>query len=260
MVKILGLAGKKQSGKNTSANFILGVHMIHLGYTKSMFIDDGGQLNIGDLWGEEEYKGVFDVNRRYEPNNDTMVNFLEKCIFPYVKLYSFADPLKRLCIDIMGLHSDQCYLTDAHKNTLTDYKWSDMPTVEKNDPTHDVDAYMSAREVLQYIGTNIFRRMYYNVWVDVTLRQVEQEQTELAVITDCRFPNEVEGIQKVGGKVIKFTRNPLKDSHESELALNNLSNDKFDFILDNAKMTIKEQNKEVYRALRAWNYIPEIGE
>jgi hypothetical protein len=257
MTKILAFAGRKQSGKNTAANFVFGSHLVQLGLIRYGFkLTPNGELYIHDLWGEKEFDGVLDVCRR---DNDTALDFLEKHVNPYIKQYSFADLLKEMCIVILGLHPDQCYGSDAHKNTNTDYKWGDMLGLVDKELQTDKD--MTAREVLQYVGTNIFRRMYNNVWVDATIRRIEQENTELAVITDCRFPNEVEGVQKAGGKVVKLTRNPSpEDSHASETALDKDQYDwsKFDAVIDNAEMTISEQNEALYNVLIEWDYIPSM--
>ena len=55
---------------------------------------------------------------------------------------------------------------------------------------------------------------------DATIRKIKEESPELAIICDCRFPNEVDGIKKAGGKTIRLTRNDESpDVHESEPSL-----------------------------------------
>src|SRR5688572_6769865 len=43
-----------------------------------------------------------------------------------VKIYSFSDPLKKFCIDVLGLDHIQCYGSDDDKNSLTHIIWDDM--------------------------------------------------------------------------------------------------------------------------------------
>lgn len=284
-MKILGLSGKKQSGKNTAFNFILGVYMTHFGLVrKCSTISDDGKLFITDLWGDEDYCGEFDITR----NNASMNEFRENYIYPYIKMYSFADLLKQsVCMDILGLTHEQCFGSDEEKNSLTELRWENMPGVitnkklfdeflgqklqeyiKDNPDTQDENVTfmyhkpgsMTAREVMQYVGTNIFRKMYSNVWVDATIRKIQQEKSEFAVITDCRFPNEVKGIQDAGGKVIRFTRSPYKDEHESETILDKDKFDwaQFDIVIDNANMSVKEQNEALYKQLYALGYIPKL--
>lgn len=290
-MKIVGFAGKKQSGKNTAFNFMLGVYMTHLGLVrKCATVSDDGKLFITDLWGDDDYAGELDITR----NNTSMNEFRENYVYPYIKIYSFADLLKQnVCIDVLGLTHEQCFGTDEDKNSLTELRWENMPEVTTRadvlgvmikrytkDMCEEFDinevarglcsqlrltchkpGKMTAREVMQFVGTNIFRKMYGNVWVDATIRKIQEEKSELAVITDCRFPNEVEGIQKAGGKVIRFTRQPFEDQHESETALDEdkFSKSNFDAILDNKDMSVKEQNAALYRILFGWGYIPKLS-
>ena len=94
---------------------------------------------------------------------------------------------------------------------------------------------MTAREFMQFFGTNIMRRVYDEIWTSNTIKRINAEQTELAIISDVRFPNEVEAITNEGGVVIKLTRNPFKDKHASETALdkNNFDQSKFTHVVNN---------------------------
>jgi hypothetical protein len=125
------------------------------------------------------------------------------------------------------------------------------------------DGPMTAREVLQYVGTEIFRKMYHNVWADALIRQIIKEDSSYALISDVRFPNEVQAIKDAGGKVLRLTRNPAGDSdvHESETALDkeNFDWSKFDEVLDNAHMNVSEQNKATHDILLKWGWAPEFN-
>jgi hypothetical protein len=101
--------------------------------------------------------------------------------FNGAKIYNFADPLKKdICINILGLTYNQCYGEDIDKNTLTDIEWEGKK--------------LNAREVMQLVGTNIFRKMKNDVWSGATINKIKNETPNLAIIADCRFPNEVETI------------------------------------------------------------------
>jgi hypothetical protein len=72
------------------------------------------------------------------------------------------------------------------------------------------------------------------------------------VITDCRFPNEIEAIQKANGKVIRLTRDITEPTdHISENILNQEVFDwnKFDYVLDNQDIDILTQCHRVYDIL-----------
>jgi len=145
-------------------------------------------------------------------------------------IYNFADPLKNLCIDILGLEYRQCYGTDLEKNELVDCYWDNKQ--------------LTAREVLQIVGTDMFRKMQYDVWASATIRKIKKENPELALIADCRFPNEVEAVKNAGGIVIKLNRNVYNSDHSSETALDpeNYDYSNFDLVIDNQKMNIQEQH------------------
>lgn len=175
---------------------------------------------------------------RKQSGKTTCSEFVQKyangSIGPYnsTKIYNFADPLKQdICINILGLTKDQCYGTDDQKNELVDCYWDNKQ--------------LTAREVMQIVGTDMFRAMQRNVWSAATIRKIEQENPSVAIIADCRFPNEVEAIKNAGGIVIKLMRNPYNSNHSSEIALDpdNYDYSIFDLVIDNKSMTIAEQNQ-----------------
>ena len=97
-------------------------------------------------------------------------NLFETSNLGQSKIYNFADPLKQVCIDILGLTYDQCYGTDENKNELVDCYWP------------GIDEQMTAREVMQHLGTDMFRRLQQNVWSAATIRLIEKEKPDLAII------------------------------------------------------------------------------
>lgn len=154
-------------------------------------------------------------------------------------IYNFADPLKQMCIQILGLTHDQCYGSDDHKNELVNCLW---PESRKQ---------MTAREVMQYVGTDVFRKIQHNVWADATIRRIKDESLPLALIADCRFPNEVEAIKKVGGLVIKLNRNLYHSTHDSETALDDgrYDQDIFDLVINNQDMDLSNKNRIIHQFL-----------
>lgn len=155
------------------------------------------------------------------------------------KIYSFADPLKKdICINILGMTYDQCYGSDIDKNTLTDLVWENEE--------------LTARRAMEVIGTDIFRKLKNNVWVEATINKIKQENLDLAIIPDCRFPNEVDIILENNGYVIRLDKDPFGSSSNSERALDKDKYDwlKFSHIIHNEKMSIQEKNESIYYFLR----------
>jgi len=161
------------------------------------------------------------------------------------KLYNFADPLKKdICMNILGLSYDQCYGEDIDKNTVTDVEWNGKK--------------LTAREVMQFVGTDLFRKMKHDVWSGATIIKINNEQPSIAVVADCRFPNEVDAIKNAGGYVIKLTRDPFHSDHASETALDseNYDQSNFDLIIHNEDISIDEQNQLVHHFLKNQGILP----
>ena len=78
-------------------------------------------------------------------------------MWPHVKLYSFADGLKQLCMEFFGLSHNQVYGTDTDKNTKTNIMWEDIPTWQNSSLNTNRGA-MTSRELLQYFGTDVMRK------------------------------------------------------------------------------------------------------
>ena len=208
MTYILSFSGRKQSGKSTSADYIISL------------------INEHHIMLREN---------RYELNMSC-------------KIYSFADPLKQdICINILGLTYDQCYGSDDDKNTMTDLWWDGVQ--------------LTAREAMEIIGTKIFRALKTNVWADATINKIKKENVDLAIISDCRFPNEVESVKNSGGINIRLDLDPF---HSNSISENSLDHDvydwsNFDIIIKNSKMTIEEKNKEILRFLYDYNILSTCG-
>ncbi len=68
---------------------------------------------------------------------------------------------------------------------------------------------LTPRKVLQQWGTELCRDHFHNdIWVASLERKI-LTGTENVVISDCRFPNEVETIRSMGGTLIMVRRGPL---------------------------------------------------
>jgi len=115
-------------------------------------------------------------------------------------------------------------------------------------PTY-MDGKMTGREIMQIVGTDLNRQTFGNIWAAATLRMIKKQGKPLSLITDNRFPNEIAAVlDQPKGYIIRLTRSPfgLEDVHPSESALDGYDwNRPKCFVLDNAKMTIEEQNEAV---------------
>lgn len=263
MTTIIGFAGKKQSGKNTSCNFIVLLKLLECGVCSKVKLDDYGNIFVSDIFGQRPI-----MTDEYFPLSEEYVDIQELYNSIGVKIYAFADALKDLAINLFNIPRHKVYGTDAQKAEPSGLFWENMPSVvtkELPKPFYLVDnvyhykkgqeeislpiyyhpaGEMSIREVLQFVGTEIFRKMHHNVWLETLHRKIISDNMELALICDVRFDNEIEFIlSNSNSYVIGLDRNGNSDSsHKSEQA--DLS--KCSCIINNSTMTIPEQNKAIY--------------
>lgn len=128
---------------------------------------------------------------------------------------SFAYPLKEIIgRELFGFNDEQLYGPEEVKEAVVP-EWN-----------------MSPRKVLQIVGTDMFRKyIREDFWVYLAKKRVIELQMKNPniniVISDCRFPNELDMIKDLDGTVIRVIRPDKEhvDSHESENALN-------DYIVD----------------------------
>ena len=224
-MKILGISGRKQAGKNTTANILHGVVLKRLNNIEDWNVGGSGELLVQTEggWGE------FDVTRQ----DRAFSEYAEYNMWPFVKLYSFADELKRICIELFNIPYECVFGTDEQKNQPQEHLlWENMPKainstlmkkiIKAPDAKRSFDwreGPMTAREFMQFFGTDVCRKMYEPIWVDSCIRKIQAEQSELAIIADVRFPNEAKAIERVGGSLLRLTRNIYDDDHSSEVAL-----------------------------------------
>jgi len=246
---ILCFSGRKQSGKGSAVNFIhaLGFTMIPgLQIVEKAYVNNNGELVVDTA---EEGERGFDVNSR-DPECRA---WMAERVWPFMRSFSFADPLKEMCVDILGLTEEQVYGTNEQKNSLVPHLlWENFPIKYKGKK-----GPMTSREVQQYVGTDIYRQFYPDCFADSTIRRIKQSNSFYSLLGDCRFPNEVNKTQEAGGKVIRFTRSVFNDDHYSEHALDEDKFDwsKFDAVIDNQNLTIDETNNLVFHQLVLWDWI-----
>lgn len=154
-----------------------------------------------------------------------------------ILIYSFAAPLKEICVDILGLDPRQCYGEDRYKNELVNCYWEGKQ--------------LTARETMQIIGTEWFRTMQESVWTDAIIRKINKDNPDIAIIDDCRFPNEVQAVRKADGLVFKLERSMFHSSHASEVALDRHNYDQlnFDAVVMNQYMDLDTKNEVILRIL-----------
>lgn len=133
---------------------------------------------------------------------------------------------------------------------------------------------ITVRQFLQWLGTDAIRDgLHENTWVNALMSDyqrvrpiivdIPKEKFHLSpdpeypnwIITDTRFPNELQAIKNNGGICIRIDRQSVEtgDTHESENAWRNWI---MDYVIDN-NSTIENLVVEVERMLKHFNYLPK---
>lgn len=264
-MKVFGMCGRKQSGKSTCVNIVHGMVLRKMGLITDYKISETGKLLISSPTAMGGELVEFDITRR----DAEFAEYAESTFWPYVKCYSFADTLKDIAVHLFNVPPECVYGTDEQKNTPQEHlRWENMPGVVTEAPpeppgrgrsvsgrlgeyykrtaegvVYHTPGAMTARQFLQFLGTDIMRRMWEPVWIRDTLNRIISDDSEIALIGDVRFPNEGEAIHNTPGNLLKLPRSIFSDSHASETSVDNIDESLFNRILGDG--TLAELQAEI---------------
>lgn len=149
---------------------------------------------------------------------------------------SFASPIKRFVHEYCGVPIQFLNGTNEEKDTIVG-SWGQFFNEEicgRYGKTESSPA--SGRNLLQVYGTDIFRNINPNFWVDLLETRIDRNEydeyigsdtPDFVFVTDVRFQNEVEKIGELGGVVIKLDRAQFSDSHASEAGVDDIPEELF---------------------------------
>lgn len=216
---LIGISGKKQSGKDTICNIIKRIES----YLYKVRPDE-------TLSSREEV--IYAVE-----------NSLDRaCSDSAWEKHAFADALKA-CASIILDTTVAMFENERFKNSPTTLDLLDSDNVR-----------MTNRKFLQLLGTEVGRSIDQDLWVKVLIGKYRSKFSQMVeygydefgkrvpietvvmepcwIVTDTRFPNEADAIKREGGLLIRVNRETNNnDSHPSEIALDNYED--FDEIIDN---------------------------
>jgi len=144
-----------------------------------------------------------------------------------VQQHAFAYQLKKFCMDLFGIPEEFIFGTDGDKERITPLWWGNFPLAIRKrygKLRKAADTNLTIREMLQVLGTDIFRNMVDpNVWAVAPMRKRWEPSVDVVLLTDCRFPDEARAVWASGGDILRITRDTgLEDNHESETALDDM--------------------------------------
>lgn len=174
------------------------------------------------------------------------------------EIKKFAGKLKTIASLLTGIPVYD-FENQDFKKTLLGSEWG---TVRPN-PLNAVPLFedvqfneiMSVRELLQKLGTEAMRNgLHQNVWVnalfaDYKRPKMSEPNPSNWIITDVRFPNELEAINDVNGLTIRVVRPQIetanfKSQHPSETALDDAEFD-YEIINDGSIDDLIEKVRQI---------------
>ena len=182
---------------------------------------------------------------------DTVANILYNIIISNdnsCRLIAYADYLKEILGKCFNLTDDELYGSNK------ELPLCDLPIRTKSGNV--LPQYWTTRRLLQYIGTDVFRRIDPNVWVNVVKNEINSTNYDYYIITDVRFPNELNWILMSGGIHLHVIRsNKDFSDRRTHISENSLS----DYCISKAYLIDNNSTLSVLRN-KLLNFYTKIGE
>ena len=107
---------------------------------------------------------------------------------------------------------------------------------------------ITPRWVLQHWGTEVCRQGFHNdIWI-ASLENKLRKTNDSIVISDVRFPNEIQAIHNAGGNVIRVKRGEEPEWYESALSYNRGENGNMTWAISRAKL----ERMEIHASEYSW--------
>jgi hypothetical protein len=220
---IISLSGKMQSGKNTTANIIQ--YLIDSDKNQYKI----SESNYNDYIKNKHYLKCDFQQKAFAGKLKEVVALLTGCTVQDLESQEFKNKV---------MSNDWAYVVGEDHTPVSLARYAN-DEIFKADPKRFIKNY-TYREFLQLLGTQAMRDIIHeNVWVNALMSDYKpgpfypnvpiEDHAKLPnwIITDTRFPNELEAVVKNGGITIKVVRHVLDlnssvvGSHASETALDN---------------------------------------
>jgi len=126
------------------------------------------------------------------------------------KKIALADPIKRLVKDVFALDHYTVYDRNAREQPLD--QWDGW----------------SVRKLLQFIGTELFRQKIDDaIWVKSLWYRIRDDKDDNYVVTDVRFPNELQFFEENGGDNFLSIK-VLREGRDGGVGISGHESEKYD--------------------------------
>lgn len=146
---------------------------------------------------------------------DTVANLMLGCDQVVVSKCSFADPLKDVCAAIFGWPR---HLLEGDTDESREYRETpDVFWTRRLGIPH-----FTPRLALQLIGTDVLRNHFHkDIWLNsLEYKLMRNDESDMVVISDARFSNELALITNMGGKIIWVQRGEMPEWYETAVDAN----------------------------------------
>ncbi len=165
---------------------------------------------------------IIAISGKYDTGKDTLVNGLVQHYGACVHL-KFADGLKEAVAAILHMPVENMYTTQGKSCVVP---WLG-------------DGTITVGRMQQLVGTILREQIDYDIWVAPVIAQAQDAPRGcMVLISDCRFPNELQAVHRADGIVIRLERcaaqqnaNGRDPHHISETALDDCN--EFDLVIHN---------------------------
>ena len=226
---IIGITGRKRSGKNTVADMLEYIILARDLKVKPTY--DG---YIGYCTPDEKFRSL---------NRSSYTGFaMARGLKSAWEQVAFADSVRAVTATIADIWSSDLVDESTKTTQIPDYL-NNLFKDGRKDHTY--------RELLQYIGTDVFRKLDGDIWVNILFNRLNPDNNY--IITDVRFYNEAKAItdRSSDNVIIKVVRpgSPM-DNHTSELGVN-FVNAHYVIVNDGSLEDLFESVKSVVEKMRS---------
>ena len=233
--------------------------MQKLGIMEEWRLNEQGKIEV---LGKETQEDGTELDKYMEldiENKDPGFLMWARGIHMNCKTYSLAYPLKKACRNLLGLTKEQ---TDTQEGKLTETKvsWDQMSELlartDKMKVKEDclLGKQMTGREVMEYFGSKVLRRLNEDIFVDALIDQLRldeenwkaQDITEnVILITDVRRLNEAKKLKEIGATIVRLKRGNQPNVSESDI-------DEIvpDYTISNENISLEEMCGEVTKIVK----------
>ena len=249
---IIGISGKINSGKDTVGEIIRALTNVKNGNTQL------GYIEYSKAWLRN--KGLFNDEEHTKTGGGQ----------EYWKMKKFADSLKDMTCLLLGCTREQLEDREYKEKELGEEWWywviygdlvdyKSRKESEFKTPLPDL-IKLTPRKILQLLGTEAGRQIIHpNIWVNalmsnykLILNKWDDKGNNLYpdwIITDMRFPNELEAVKAKGGITIRVNRGT-----EFQKCLDNSSYFYENYVTINGeKPEVTDMNREFFKNYKLKN-------